>query len=132
MSTPDLHLNTCLVFNDEGRIVATREPEATHGPLFTLVRGPTSCAWAVRADVPAEGARELDRLAREEPPTSDLREGPVHADRYVSLLRAQLGVSHLPETKPRQSDGPAFEFPDSLLEPADIVAVEDERLLERH
>lgn len=132
MSTPDLHLRTCLVLNDEGRIISTREPEASRGPLFTLVRSATSCAWTVRADVPKDLASELDRLARDEPPALDLRDAPVHAKRYVSLLGGRIASSQLPVTKTHRSDGPAFEFPDSLAQSADVVVVEDERLLEHN
>jgi hypothetical protein len=132
MSTPDLHLRTCLVLNDEGRIISTREPEATRGPLFTLVRNAAACAWAVRADVPTDIASEVDRLAREEPPTVDLRQPPVHAHRYISLLGSRIDPSQAPATKTLRSDGPAFEFPDSLASHADIVVVEDERWLERN
>lgn len=67
MSTPDLHLQTCFVLNENGRIVSTREPGATRGPLFALVRGLSSCAWAVRADVSDDVASELDRLASPSP-----------------------------------------------------------------
>jgi hypothetical protein len=132
VGTPGLHLQTCLVLDDEGRILSTREPEATPGPLFTLVRSATACAWAVRADVPAELARELDRLAGEEPPAGDLRAGPVHGDRYLSLL-AERVASPVPATKTQQSDGPAFEFPPAVAPPsAELVIVEDERLLEHN
>ena len=130
MSTPDLHLRTSLVLNDEGRIISTREPEARRGPLFTLVRSATSCAWALRADLPPDLAGELDRLARDEPPTIDLRDAPVHADRYISLLGGRIASSQVPVTKTHRSDEPAFEFPDSLAHSADVVVVEDERLLE--
>jgi hypothetical protein len=65
------------VLDHAGRMVSTREPQATTGPLFILVRGLDSCAWAVRADVPSDIAEELDRLARDEPPISDFRHAPV-------------------------------------------------------
>lgn len=132
MSTPDLHLTTCFVVNDEGRIVSTREPGLNRGPLFALARSATRCAWAVRADVPNDVAGELDRLAREEPPIIDLRDAPVHADRYLSLVGGQLATGPEGEIKTRQSDGPAFTFPEALVRPTDIVVVEDERLLERN
>ncbi len=132
MSTPDLHLNTAFILNDEGRITSTREPGAQRGPLFSLVRSATRCRWAVRADVPNDLARELDRLAREELPALDFREAPVHAVRYVSLLGGRIGSSHDAVTKSRQSDGPLFTFPDVVAQPADVVVVEDERLLEHH
>ena len=42
-----------------------RKPELAPGPLFTLVRSASNCAWALRADVPGELAAELARLAGE-------------------------------------------------------------------
>lgn len=128
MSTPDLHLQTCFVLDDAGRIVRTREPQGTRGPLFTLVRGKSSCAWAVRADVATDLAEELDLLARDEPPLSDFRHAPVNAQRYISLLENR--INKLPETKIAESDGPAFNFPDLLIQPEGVIAIEDERLLE--
>lgn len=132
MSTADLHLRTCLVLDEAGRIVSTREPEATRGPLFAIVRSATACAWAVHADLPADVAGELDRVARHEPPASDLRDAPAFADRYVSLLKDRVISSPLEATKIRQSDGPAFAFPDALLRPEGIDVVNDEGLLGRH
>lgn len=110
VSTPDLHLKTTFILNGEGRIVSTREPGANRGPRFSIVRSATCCAWAARADLPKELAGELDRLAREEPPTIDLHDAPVHADRYLSLVGGQVGSGHEAVVKTRQSDGPAFTF----------------------
>ena len=132
MSTPDLHLSTCFVLNDEGRIVSTREPGATPGPLFTLVRSTTSCAWSVRADVAANLARELDRVAQDEPPTADLRAAPVHAARYIALLAESVAVGDVPATKTLQSDGPAFAFEHTPVPPGEVVVIEDEQLLQHH
>src|SRR3954451_18802928 len=91
LNTSELHLDTALILNDDGRIISTREPGPGRGPLFTLVRSATRCAWAVRVDIPHGLARELDLLARDEPPAPDLRDPPVYADRYVSLLRDRIG-----------------------------------------
>lgn len=132
MSTPALHLKTAFILNDEGHIVSTREPGANRGPLFSLVRSATRCAWAVRADLPNDLADELDRLAREEPPALDLRDAPVHADRYLSLVGGPIGSGREAVVKTGQSNGSAFTFPDVLSRPTDVVVVEDERLLERH
>lgn len=130
MSTPDLHLHTLFVLNDAGRILSTREPGAKPGPLFCLVRGTTSCSWAVRQDVPDALAVELDALAREEPAAVELGDPPVHAARYLSLLRDRpLSAQH---SRVVQSGGPAFSFPASIERSPDIVFVEDERLLERN
>ena len=71
MSTPDLYLQTLFSLDDHGRIIGTREPDESQGPLFSLIRGRSGCTWAVRSDVPRDVAMELDALAREEPPVSD-------------------------------------------------------------
>ena len=131
MTTPQLHLETLLVLDDQGRIVSTREPGPSRGPLFMLVRSATSCVWAVRADLPRPLADELDRLAHEEPPILDLREEPLNADQYMSLLGRHLTSGHEAEARPRLFAGPAFTFPDSIVEPApaqsvDIELIEDE------
>jgi hypothetical protein len=127
-----MHLETAFILNSEGRITSTREPGAGRGPLFSVVRSPACCAWAVRVDVPQVLARELDRLAREEPPPSDLLDAPVNAARYLSLFGDRIRSADTAVAKTRQSDGPNFRFPDVVAHAADVVAVEDERLLERH
>lgn len=132
LSTPDLHLRTLFILNDQGRIVSTREPDANRGPLFSIVRSTTSCAWSVRADLPSDLAGELDRFAQEEPPALDLRDPPVHADRYLSLLGALVRAEDEPPIKAHHSDGPAFTFPGELPRTTDIVVIEDERLLGRN
>jgi hypothetical protein len=131
LSTPDLHLKTLFVLNDDGRILSTREPGMHRGPLFSLIRNTTSCAWAVRAGVPEDIASEIDHLAREEPPVLDLRDSPVHAARYVSLL-GRIHVGQEVGATLRQSAGPAFEFPDAIAQSADIVVVEDEQQLHQN
>lgn len=128
MSTPQLHLETCFVLNAHRRIVATREPNGSRGPLFFIVRGSTGCAWAVRADVPAAIAHELDRIAEDEPAARDFRDPPVNAHRYLRLL-----AGHTPSVRStRQSDGPTFAFSDSFAGPDEVVVVENEALLQRN
>ncbi len=118
VSTPDLQLQTLFVLDARGRIASRREPGSGSGPMFHLIRGTTSLAWAVRADVPHDVATELDALAKSEPVPRDLQEEPVHADRYASLVGGQL------------FSGPAFEFPEKLADPGDLTLVNDIRQLE--
>jgi hypothetical protein len=120
MNPSQLHLETLFALDAAGRIVSTREPNGSPGPLFTLVRGAESCAWAVRADLPADLAGELSRLAGGEPPTRDLREPPLHAERYASLLGGAVW------------SGPAFVFPPTLKAPDGVAVLDDEGPLARH
>lgn len=132
MGTPDIHFRTLFILNDDGRILSTREPGATRGPLFSLVRNATSCTWGVRSDLPDALAHELDRLAGEEPTTANLREAPVHADRYVTLVGAYVGVDPATLVKVHHSAGPAFTFPEVLPHPTDVMVVDDEQGLHPH
>lgn len=121
MSLLEMEMMTGFILDDRGRIVSTREPYPTRGPLFTILRSAAQCAWAVRDDVPGEVAEEMAALAREEPPVRDLRLAPLHAERYVASSGGRLGFS-----------GPAFRFPDVLLPTSGVIRVEDERLLQRN
>jgi hypothetical protein len=116
---PAVELTTTYVIDGRGRVSSTREPHASHGPLFTIIRSTTECAWAVRDDVPGDVAEEIAGLARGEPQIDDLQIAPLHAARYLSLTGGQPGFS-----------GPAFIFPDALDTTSDVVAVHDERTLE--
>lgn len=113
------------MLNDSGRIVSTREPNPRPGPRFVLVRSSNSCVWGVRADVPDEVASKIDGLAREEPPVADLRDAPLHAERYRSIVENATAPV-------RVEAGPAFDFPDSLVQSEGIVVIEDERLLDHN
>lgn len=125
MSTPHLQLETLFALNSQGHILSTREPSASHGPAFSLIRSATSCAWAIHVDVPKTLADTLDSLAREEPPVSNFQTAPLYADKYLSLVEGEI------------SSGPAFVFSDQITPPSDandeqVTIVEDERLLARH
>jgi hypothetical protein len=118
--TPELQLQTLFVLNEAGRIISTREPNPSAGPAFMLVRGRTSSAYAVHANVPEELAGQLVALAQTEPPLPDFKADPVHASRYISLLPGRV------------DSGPAFTFPDVVPVPVDVVGVTNLSLLERH
>jgi GNAT acetyltransferase len=119
--TPEVELKTGFVLDDRGRIVSTREPRASHGPLLTIIRSSTESAWAVHEDVPEELTEQIAVLARQEPPARDLRAPPVHAAEYLSLTRGRPGFA-----------GPAFIFPETLAPTAGVVLVDDERRLQRN
>lgn len=119
MSTPDTHLRTLFSFDNNGRILGTREAIQRPGPKFVQVRGMSEVVWAVRSDVPDDVARELGDLASEEPLVSDLRREPLHIDRYLALVKGELNA------------GPAFAFPKIIARPAGTELIDDVRLLHR-
>jgi RimJ/RimL family protein N-acetyltransferase len=124
MTTPELQLQTLFVLDGRGRIVANREPGSPAGPLLFIARSATSCAAAVRADLPEELALELEASLRQEPCTSDLRQEPAQAAKYRALLARFAPL--------RTFFGPAFSFPEVAHHDPDIVRLEDERLLAQH
>jgi hypothetical protein len=122
-----LWASTRNVLDARTRIVSTREPVPARGPIFALDRGTERVAWAAHRDTPELPAESLARLAREERPSGDFASEPVHAARYVALIRAALA--------PREVvvfHGPGFTFPLVLPEPSGAVQIADEMLLARH
>ena len=116
MSTPELQLAT-LYESDAGRLTTTRDPAKQPAPMFVLVRSTAASAWGIGAGVPDALAEELAALARDEPPLRDLHDLPKHVDRYRAL-----GTT--------ESFGPAFEFPDVIATPSEILLLEHERALD--
>jgi len=109
-----------VLFDERGRMRATREPEPAPVPIFTLIRGTSSCAWAVRSDVPEEIAAKLDRVAAQEPPGRDFDSQPLHAAEYQSLAGGTV------------ESGPAFAFPSDLKATSEVVVVDNLGPLARH
>ena len=112
-----------LVLDGRGRIGSSPEPNVPPAPRFALIRGVSSCAWAMRADVRDKVAVEVERLARQERPLDDLQnpnDAPANADSYLALLGGQI------------NSGPAFTFPDRIAHSSDVTLIEKLELLERH
>ena len=119
-ATPQLQLDTLFVLSESGRILSTRQPLPSPGPAFMLIRGATEVAWAVRDDVADELTDELADLARQEPPSPEWQQPPIHARRYQAALRGRVDW------------GPAFEFPEFVPSRDGVVAIHEEALLGRH
>lgn len=120
MSKPEIFLHTAFLLNNDGRIISTRDPEPTAGPAFILVRDMESCVWAISEDVPRKLAEELEKLASEELPVLNLQDPPIHEKDYLSLVGGRV------------ESGPAYRFPEKIIQPADTVLIEDSRLLARN
>jgi GNAT acetyltransferase len=119
-ATPRLQIETLFVLSDCGRIISTRQPRPSPGPAFMLIRGEAAVAWAVRADVAADVADELNDLARREPASPEWERPPIYARHFQAALRGRVGW------------GPAFEFPESAGAPVGVVEVHEEALLQAH
>jgi len=111
------------VLDGRGRIGTSPEPNVPPAPLFALIRGASSCAWAVRADVSENVSADVERLARQERPLEDLQDphaAPSHADTYLALLGGQI------------NSGPAFTFSDRIAHSSDVELVDKVEMLERY
>ena len=119
---PQLQLETLFLLNDERRILSTREPLPSPGPSFILIRGASTVAWAIRADIDDDVAAVLRTLVAQEPASATWDELPLHARRYQELLNGPVRW------------GPAFSFPERLrsFNSKPVSTVEDETLLSTH
>ena len=118
--TPEVELQTLFNTDENRRIVSTREPNPSPGPQFVLIRDETQCAWAVGLQVEQAVADELNALAVDERPISDLHETPKHARRYERILAGEI------------ESGPAFQFPNAISSPPNAIKVETLEPLLRH
>lgn len=118
--TPEAELQTLFYLSADRRIISTREPNPSCGPLFVLIRNQSECAWAIGVHVENEMADQLNALAIEERPTLDFRGTPQHAERYARVLAGEV------------SSGPAFTFPDRLASASNIANVDALEPLQHH
>jgi hypothetical protein len=121
--TPEVQLRTMFVIDERGRIGSSPEPNVPPAPLFALIRGVSSCTWAMRVDVSENVAAEVERLARRERPLVDLQnpnDAPANADTYLALLGGQI------------NSGPAFTFPDRIPHSSDVALIDKLEMLERY
>ncbi len=122
-ATPQLQLKTLFILDDRGRIISTREPLSSPGPVFILIRGETTVEWAIRTDVADDVAGELNSLARQEVASTEWGQPPIHAQRYQDMLGEHVRF------------GPAFEFSNTIeiSERTDVVVeIHEEARLHRH
>lgn len=115
--SPQVQLETQYRLDAQGQIISTREPRASRGPRFSLIRSTTQVAWAVRSGTPPGVVDTLAALVADEPPLGVVGDEPRHAAEYLTAVDGSI-VS-----------GPAFVFPQPVGEPHraqhDVVLVED-------
>lgn len=112
-----------------GRIISTREPEPTPGPLFCIVRGAESCAWSVHADVPEYIAQEVHTIARREAPITEFRSAPAQIMAVRDCLGAYIQTRDGAAAAVVETSGPAMTFPNHVSAETEVEIIEDERLL---
>lgn len=104
-------------------ITATREPDASPGPRFALIRDTTGLAWAVRTDTPADVYDTLAEFVATEPSPAALGDEPRHAAEYLTAVGGRVVC------------GPAYIFPRGVAVPdhrPNVAVVEDIAAIDRH
>lgn len=109
------HLDALYVSDARGRLLRAREPSRLPAPRFHLARTLLGALWRLRADLPADVAIRLARLAGKEAPLGADSAPPEREE----FLQRVLGES---EPVTAQWAGPAFGFPDTARRLADCGA----------
>ena len=83
----ELQLEVLFARNEDGRLVATRDPVPRAAPRVFLTRSSERTIWAVRADVGGPTRPALDQLCSEEPPSDPSPDHPpLCRQRVLELL----------------------------------------------
>ena len=90
----DIHRSTAFTFDVRGRMVHESAPDQSTGRRFSFTGCRHGNLPVIRADVPEEVARELDRLVALEPPPAGAEAEPVHLDAYRELLDLDGPLQH--------------------------------------
>lgn len=122
-----MQVDVLYLHDASGRLLRVNEPDPENpAPRFFLARTAAGNLWRTRYDLPAELAAELERLARDEPTSRDLRELPRHVAKYTELLEQHAPLSNT-------HAGPAYYLPE-LDAPVGTVTITSENatLLQAH
>src|SRR4029078_6563634 len=79
-------------YDESGRMLRLNEPDGPPAPRFFLGRTRGGHVWRLRHHLPERLARALYKWAAAEPTGRELRELPLHVDRYCELLRAHAEI----------------------------------------
>jgi RimJ/RimL family protein N-acetyltransferase len=115
----DLQLSVLFRCDARGRIEAVTAPGAIPQPRVFLGRTLEGNLWRVRADLPADLAREAEAILASEPVAARLDGAPPAS---APALRELLSRS-APVTSAYA--GPAFRFPEHLEAANDVVVVDE-------
>lgn len=104
-----LQVDALFEHDSDGRLVATNEPTPALAPRIFFGRTRGGNLWRVRSDLTAHTSSRVAALLDGESPSQDLHAPPASLSALCDVLR----------TDPTQATivaGPAFRFPDTLLE----------------
>jgi hypothetical protein len=117
-----LNADVCFTYNREGRMLQTNEPIPSArrpAPRIFLGRTPGGTILRFGATVPDEIAHEIQTIVDQEPSTAQL-EGPL-----ALTDRVERALGHHAPVESRSS-GPAFQFPEEISSPVQVVRVSNE------
>jgi RimJ/RimL family protein N-acetyltransferase len=88
-----LHVEALFAHDARARIVSSNEWRPQPAPRFFLGRTAAGNLWRVRADLPDALARELERIAADEPVAAEPPDAPVQRDALLDLLASHAPVA---------------------------------------
>jgi hypothetical protein len=109
---------TLFRFDERGRILGSNEPNGRFGPRLFLGRTKDGHVVRFGATVPDTVAQRLGEIIEREPRVADLSPEPVVMDEVRVVLSEHAPVS-------RETCGPAYRFPESIVPAGNVVQVTD-------
>jgi RimJ/RimL family protein N-acetyltransferase len=101
------------------RLLSVNEPSNPPAPRLFLGRTRGGHLWRFRYDLPADLARELERLCRSEPVSADL---PAQLAGYQAMRAALRAHGEIRD----EWRGPAYRFPDQLDCPEHVLLIAEQ------
>ena len=114
----EIETETLFIHDHNQRLQSHNDPTGPKriAPRFYLGRTKAGNIRHFRHDLPDEIVRQLDEIFALEPIAINLRDRPVHFERFKDILQTH-------ETVQRAGMGLAYRFPDEIKRPANVVRI---------
>ena len=116
-----IQATTLFRFDERGRILGSNEPNGKFAPRLFLGRTRDGHVARFGASVPDALVQRLEEIIEREPLVADLSPEPASMDELRAALSQHAPVS-------REAGGPAYQFPESIAVPDNVVQLTDSNL----
>jgi hypothetical protein len=114
----EIEVETLFVHDQNRRLQYHNDPTGPKriAPRFYLARTKAGNLRRFRYDLPDEIVRQMDELFASEPIAVNLRDRPVHLERFKDILQTHATIQHV-------GMGLNYRFPDEIKPPTNVVRV---------
>lgn len=113
----EIQVEALFIHDQNRRIRYINEPsDRPLAPRFFLGRTKAGNIRRFRYDLPDKFVKQLDELFALEPIAANLRDRPIHFERYRDILQTHATVQDI-------EIGPAYQFPDEIKFPTHVVRI---------